>query len=78
MSYMFREPGGKQLFEKDCLAATPINAEEVNMDAQKCYGDKDTGPFSSVNPSISVAAPKSLSSYMYSRSFLPTQRSSFA
>ena len=65
---------GKKLFEMDRLAAAPTDADEVKMDAPKCYGAKDTsGPLSSVNPPISVAAPKPLSSNMKSRSVLPTK-----
>ena len=48
-----------KLVEMDHLAAAPTNDEEVNMDAQKCSGAKDTsGHFSSANYPISVAAQK--------------------
>ena len=38
---MFRETEGKKVVEKYCLSAAPIDANEVNMDFQKGYGDKD-------------------------------------
>ena len=76
---MFRETEGTKLFDTDHLAAAPTDADEMKMDAQKGYGVKDTyGPFSSVNPPISVAAPKPLSSNMDSRYVLPTKLPSFA
>ena len=76
---MFREPEGAKLFETDRLAASKTDADEVKMDVQNVYGAKDTsGPLSSTNPNISVAAPKPLSSNMDSRSFLPTKIPSFS
>ena len=76
---MFREPEGKKMFETDNLAADPTDADEVNMDIQKGYGTKYTsGTLSSVNPPISVAAPKLPSSNMDSRYVLPTKIPSFA
>ena len=53
------------------LASAPTNADEVKMDLQKGYGDKDTSEtFYGENPPISVAASKPLSSNMDSRYFL--------
>ena len=76
---MFREPEGKKMFETDNLAADTTDADEMNMDIQKGYGTKDTsGTLSSVNPPISVAAPKPFSSKMNSRYFFPIKMSSFA
>ena len=63
----------------DHFAAAPANDDEVKMDVQKGSGFKDTsGPLSSVNPTISVAAPKPLSSYMDSRYVFPKKIPSFA
>ena len=63
----------------DRLAVATINVDEVNMNTQNGSGTKYTsGPLSSMNISISVAAPKSLSSNMKSRSVLPTKTPSFA
>ena len=57
----FRETEGKKIFETDHLAYAQTNANEVIMDVQKGSGTKDNyGPLSSVNPPISVAAPKPL------------------
>ena len=54
---MFREPEKTKLVETDILATAPTDDDEVSMDVQKCYGAKDTsGPLSSANPPISVAA----------------------
>ena len=76
---MFREPEGTKVLETDFSAAAPTDAYEVNMDVQKGSGAKDTsGPLSSANPPISVAAPKPLSSNMDSRYVLPTKIPSFA
>ena len=48
------------------------------MDVQKGLGTKDTySPLSSVNPPISLAVPKALSSNMDSRSVLTTKTLSF-
>ena len=77
---MIREPEVENVFDTDKLASDPTNADEVKMDTQKGYGAKDTsGTLYSVNPPVSVAAPKplSLSSNMDSRSFFPTKISSF-
>ena len=69
---------GGGVIETDFLAVAPTDADEVNMDAQKCYGVKYTyGPLSSVNPPISVAAPKPLSSNMDSKYIFPTKIPSF-
>ena len=58
---MFREPEETKLFETDSSEVAPTDADEVNMDAQKYYGTKDTsGHLSSANPHISVAAPNPL------------------
>ena len=47
---------GGGVFETDCLAADPTDADEVNMYFQKGYSIKYTsGPLSSLNPPISVA-----------------------
>ena len=71
---MFRESEGEKSVEMDHLAAAPTNDEEVKMDAQKCSGAKDTsGHFSSTNPTISLSAPKTLSSNMDSRYDFPTK-----
>ena len=76
---MFREPKGTKVFDTDRFAAAPTDADEVRMDVQKDSDAKDTsGPLSSVNPPISVTAPKPLSSYMDSISVLPTKETSFA
>ena len=76
---MFREPEEKKVFETDRLAADPIDSDEVKMDIQKGYGAKDnSGPLSSANPPISVAAPNPLSSNMDSRYVFPTKTPSFA
>ena len=76
---MFREPEGGGLFETNHLSAAPKNDDEVSMDSSKDYGAKDTsGPLSSVNPQILVAATNPLSSYMYSRSVFPTKIPSFS
>ena len=57
----------------------PTDADDVNMDVQKGSSSKETsGPFSSANPPISVAAPKPLSSNMDSIYVLPTKTPSFA
>ena len=70
---MFRKPEGTRLFDTDCLADAPTDADKVNMDVQKDYGTKNTsGTLSSMNPPILAAAPKPLSSNMDSRSVLPT------
>ena len=76
---MFSETEVTNLFDTDHLEPAPTYAHEVNMDAQKDYGATYTyGPLSSVNPPISVAAPKPLLSNMDSRSVLPTKLPSFA
>ena len=76
---MFRELEGKKVFDTDRLASALDNTDEVKMDVQKGYSNKDTsGPLSSKNTPISVASPKSLSSNMDSRSFLPTKTPSFS
>ena len=76
---MFREPEGGQIFDMDRLVAVQTDYDEVKTNIQKGYGAKDTyGPLSSVNPPISVAAPKPLLSDMDSISFLPTKIHSFA
>ena len=76
---MFREPEGKKVVDMDHLTAAPTDADEVKMYVQKDYGDKDNfGPWSSGNQSISVVAPKPLSSNMDSRFVLPTKTPSFA
>ena len=73
------EPEGKKIFERYRLAAAPTDADEVNIYLQKYYSARDTsGTFSSVNPTISVAAPKPLSYNMDSRSVFPTKIPSFA
>ena len=75
---MFREPKGKNLFYMDRLSAATSEADEVNMDVQKGSGAKDTSvPLYSANHTISVAAPKPLSSNMVSRYVLPTKKPSF-
>ena len=67
---MFKEPEGKKTFETFRLADAPTNNYEVNMNVQKGSVTKDTsGPFSSANSPVSVAAPKPLSSKMDSRYF---------
>ena len=67
---MFREPEGEKVVEMDRLAVYPTDTDEVNMDVQKGSGAKDTsGPLSSTNPPILLAAPKTLSSNMDSRFF---------
>ena len=72
------ESEGGKVVEMDHLAAAPTNAEEVNMDAQKGSGAKDTsGHFSSRNPTILLSAPKTLSSNMDSRYVLSTKTHSF-
>ena len=59
----------EKIVEADNLAAALTNDDEVNMNAKKGYGTKDTsGNLSSANPPISVAAPKPLSLNMDSRS----------
>ena len=76
---MFREPEGKKLFERDRLSAAPDDFDEVNMDDQNVYGAKYTSvDLSSVNPLISVASQKPLSSHMDSRYVLPTKITYFA
>ena len=76
---MFGVPEGTKLVETAHLADAPTDADEVNMDIQKGSGAKDTsGTLSSMNPPISVAALKPLSSNMDSRSILPTKTPSFA
>ena len=67
------------LFETYSLASAPTNADEVKMDVQKSYGVKGTsGPLFSVNPPISVAAPKTISPNIDSGSVFPTKIPSFA
>ena len=62
---MFRESEGTKVFDMDRLADAPTDADKVKMDFQKGYGTKDTSVnLSNVNPPISVAAPKPLSSSM--------------
>ena len=62
---MFREPEETKLFDTDCLAAAPTDDDEVKMVVPKVYGAKDTsGPLSSANHPILVAAQKPLSSDM--------------
>ena len=76
---MSRDPEEKQVFDMDILADATTDDDEVKMDVQKSYGAKDTsGPLSSANPPISVAAPNPLSSNMDSRYVLPTKTKSFA
>ena len=76
---MFREPEGTKVFETDTLAVALTNVDEVKKDIQKVSGAKDTsGTFYSANPTISVAAPKPLSSSMDSRSVVQTKIPSFA
>ena len=61
------------------FTAALADANELNMDIQNVYGTKDTsGPLSSVNPPISVAAPKPLSYNMDSRYVFPKKIPSFA
>ena len=68
----------KNIFETDRLAAALTNADKVKMNVQKGYVTKDiSGPFSSTNPSISVAAPKPFPSNMASMSVLLTKTTSF-
>ena len=75
---MFREPEDTKVFDMYILEAAPTGADKVKMDIQKGHGAKDTsGTFSSSNPPISVALPKSLSSKMDSRSVLPTKTPNF-
>ena len=70
---------GQKVFYTDHLAYAPTNYDEVKMDVQKGCGEKDTsGPLSSLNPPISVAASKPPSSNMNSRYFLPTQTPYFS
>ena len=77
--FVFREPEGTKVVETDFLEAAPTDYDEVNIGVQKGSGTKDTsGPFSIVNPPISGAAPKPISSNMDSRYFLPTKTPSFA
>ena len=55
------------------------NDDKVEMDVQKGSVAKDTyGLFSGANVPISVAAPKSLSSNIDSKSVLMTKTTSFA
>ena len=76
---MLREPEGTKVVKTYLLAAALTNADEMNMDVQKCSGYKDTsGPLSSLNPPISVAASKPLSSDMDSRYLFPTKTTYFA
>ena len=76
---MFREPEGGKFFDTDFLVAASTDADEVKMVVPKGYSIKDNSePLSSVNPPISVAAPKPLSSNMDSGSVLPTKIPSFA
>ena len=68
-----------KVVETDFLAAAPTDADEVKMGVQNNSGAKDTsGPLSSVNPPISVSAPKPLSSNMESRYVFTTKIPSFA
>ena len=56
---MFREPEGTKVVETGLLASSPTDNDEVKIGVRKGSGAKDTsGSLSSVNPPISVAAPK--------------------
>ena len=76
---MFRDPEGKKLFEMDNLASALTDVDEMKMDIQNFYGDKDASePLYTESSTISLAAPKPRSSNMDSRSVLPTKIPPFA
>ena len=71
---MFWELEGEKVFETDNLVAAPTNVDELNMYIQNGYVAKDTSEsLSSANPTISVTAPKPISSNTDSRSVFPTE-----
>ena len=58
----------------DCLSSATTDADELNIDVQRGSGAKDnSGPFSSANHPISVAAIKPLSSYIDARFVFQTK-----
>ena len=75
---MFREPEGGEIVETDCLADAPTYTDELNMDVQNISGAKGTyGNLYSANPPISVAALKTLSSNVDSRSIFQPKHPPF-